>query len=267
MSWIEALVLGLIQGLTEFLPVSSSGHLTIAGTFFGLTGEENLAFAVLLHVATVLSTIVVLWIEISGLFKGFFSFRRNDDTKMVMKILLSMIPVGIVGLFFKDTVEELFGGGLLLVGCMLLLTAALLTVSYFAVPRRKKEISFRDAFIIGLAQACAVVPGLSRSGATIATGILLGNEREKVAKFSFLMVIIPVLGEALLDILKVLKGEDLSAFSAIPLSAMICGFVVAFLSGAFACKWMIDIVKKGKFIYFACYCVAMGLFAIVYSLI
>ncbi|MDR1524062.1 MAG: undecaprenyl-diphosphate phosphatase [Tannerella sp.] len=266
MSWIEAVVLGFIQGLTEFLPVSSSGHLTIAGTFFGLTGEENLAFAVLLHVATVLSTIVVLWGEISGLFKGFVSFSWNDDTKMVMKILLSMIPVGVVGLFFKDAVEELFGGGLLLVGCMLLLTAALLTVSWYATPRRKENISFRDAFVIGLAQACAVIPGLSRSGATIATGILLGNEKEKVARFSFLMVIIPVLGEALLDMLNVLKGDSLSAFSAIPVSAMISGFVVAFLSGAFACKWMIDIVKKGKLIYFACYCVAMGLFAIIYSL-
>ncbi|MDR2680192.1 MAG: undecaprenyl-diphosphate phosphatase [Tannerella sp.] len=267
MSWIEAVVLGFIQGLTEFLPVSSSGHLTIAGTFFGLTGEENLAFAVLLHAATVLSTIVVLWTEISGLFKGVFSFRWNDDTKMVTKILLSMIPVGIVGLFFKDTVEEMFGSGLLPVGCMLLLTAALLTVSYFAAPCRKKEISFRDAFIIGLAQACAVIPGLSRSGTTIAAGILLGNERGKVARFSFLMVILPVMGEALLDLLKALKGDELSAFSAIPAGAMICGFVAAFVSGAFACKWMIEIVKKGKLIYFACYCVAAGLFAIIYSLI
>jgi undecaprenyl-diphosphatase len=267
MSWIEALVLGLIQGLTEFLPVSSSGHLTIAGTFFGLNGEENLAFTVLLHVATVLSTIVVLWTEISGLFKGFFSFSRNEETKMVLKILLSAIPVGIVGLFFKDTVEEMFGSGLLLVGCMLLLTAALLMISYFVKPRRKKELSYRDAFVVGLAQACAVMPGLSRSGTTIATGILLGIEKEKITKFSFLMVIIPVLGEALLDVLKVLKGDELSAFSVMPAGAMICGFVAAFLSGAFACKWMIDIVKRGKLLYFAYYCIALGLFTVVYSLI
>ncbi|MDR1225048.1 MAG: undecaprenyl-diphosphate phosphatase [Tannerella sp.] len=267
MNWIEAVILGLIQGLTEFLPVSSSGHLTVAGTFFGLSGEENLAFAVLLHVATVLSTIVVLRAEIAGLFKGLFSFRWNEETKIVSKILLSMIPVGIVGLFFKDTVEDLFGSGLMLVGFMLLLTAALLMISYFARPRRKKDLSFRDAFIIGIAQACAVVPGLSRSGSTIATGIMLGNKKESVAKFSFLMVIVPVLGEAMLDVLKMLKGDESAAFSAIPLNAMICGFVTAFLSGAFACKWMIDIVKRGKLIYFAYYCIAMGLFVVIYSLI
>ncbi|MDR2913799.1 MAG: undecaprenyl-diphosphate phosphatase [Tannerella sp.] len=264
MSWIEAVILGIIQGLTEFLPVSSSGHLTIVGTLFGMTGEENLAFAILVHVATVLSTIVVLWGEVSGLFKGFFSFRWNDETKMVSKILLSMIPVGIVGVFFKDTVEDLFGSGLLLVGCMLLLTAALLMISYYARPRQKEEISFRDAFIIGIAQACAVMPGLSRSGSTIATGILLGNKKEKVAKFSFLMVIIPVLGEAFLDVVKVMKGSDVSAFSSISVSAMVCGFVAAFISGVIACKWMIDIVKKGKLVYFAYYCIAAGLFAIIY---
>ncbi|MDR0744056.1 MAG: undecaprenyl-diphosphate phosphatase [Tannerella sp.] len=266
MNEIEAVILGIIQGLTEFLPVSSSGHLTIAGTFFGLNGEENLAFAVLLHVATVLSTLVVLWAEISGLFKGLFSFQWNEETKNVLKILLSMIPVGIVGLFFKDTVEDLFGSGLMLVGCMLLLTAALLGVSYFARPRRKEEIPFRDAFIIGIAQACAVLPGLSRSGSTIATGILLGNKKEKVAKFSFLMVIIPVLGEAMLDVLKILKGNEITAFSTIPVSALICGFVTAFLAGVFACKWMINIVKRGKLIYFAYYCIAIGLFVVIYSL-
>jgi undecaprenyl-diphosphatase len=267
MSWIEAVVLGLIQGLTEFLPVSSSGHLAIAGTFFGLTGEENLAFAVLLHVATVLSVIIVLWSEISGLFRGVFSLHPNEEKKTVSKILLSMIPVGIVGLFFKDKVEELFGSGLLLVGCMLLLTAVLLMISYFVRSRRKEEISFRDAFIIGIVQACAVMPGLSRSGSTIAVGILLGNEKEKVAKFSFLMVIIPVLGEALLDVAKALNGDDLSAFSSISVSAMAGGFITAFLSGAFACKWMIGMVKKGKLIYFAYYCIVMGLFAVLYWLL
>jgi undecaprenyl-diphosphatase len=260
--------MGLIQGLTEFLPVSSSGHLTIAGVFFGLSGEENLAFAVFLHVATVLSILVVLWGEVSGLFRGLFSFRPNEERKTALKILLSMIPVGIVGLFFKDSVEELFGGGLLLVGCMLLLTAALLTIACFFRPGRRQSavISFRDAFLVGIAQACAVMPGLSRSGSTIAVGILLGNEKEKVAKFSFLMVILPVLGEALLDIVKTLKGGDMAAFSSTSAGAMAVGFAAAFLSGAFACKWMIGIVKKGKLIYFAYYCLTVGLFAVIYSL-
>jgi undecaprenyl-diphosphatase len=266
MSWIEAIVLGIIQGFTEFLPVSSSGHLAIAGTLFGMTGEENLTFAILVHVATVLSTIVVLWNEIADLFRGFFSFRWNNDTQYVCKLLLSMIPVGIVGLFFKDTVEGFFGGGLTLIGCMLLLTALLLTASYFARPRRQKNISFRDAFIMGLAQACAVLPGLSRSGSTIATGILLGDKKEKVAKFSFLMVIIPVLGEAMLDTLKMWKGDETSTLATtFPLSAMLVGFIAAFISGAIACKWMINMVKKGKLIYFAYYCTAIGLFAIIYS--
>lgn len=267
MSWIEAIILGIIQGVTEFLPVSSSGHLTIAGTLFGMSGEENLTFAILVHVATVLSTIVVLWSEVAALFKGIFTFRWNNDTKYVCKILLSMIPVGIVGVFFKDTVECFFGSGLLLVGCMLLLTAFLLAVSYFAKPRQRESISFRDAFIIGIAQACAVMPGLSRSGSTIATGILLGNKKEHVAKFSFLMVIIPVLGEAFLDLLKMWKGDEASALATLPAGAMIGGFLAAFVSGVIACRWMINIVKKGKLIYFAYYCVAIGLFAIIYSLV
>jgi len=272
MSWIEGLILGIIQGLTEFLPVSSSGHLAIAGTFFGLTGEENLAFAILVHIATVLSTIIVLWGEVSGLFKGLVAFRWNDETKMVSKLLLSMIPVGIVGLFFKGAVEVFFGSGLLFIGCMLLLTAALLTISYYPMKRlnrsknlQKEEISFRDAIFIGLAQACAVLPGLSRSGTTIATGIWLGNKKENVAKFAFLMVILPVLGETLLDMMKVIKG-DVSVFSSFSPVAMTVGFAAAFLSGLVACKWMINLVKKGKLIYFAIYCTVAGLFVIINSL-
>lgn len=267
MDWIEAIVLGIIQGVTEFLPVSSSGHLTIVGTLFGMTGEENLTFAILVHVATVLSTIVVLWDEVAGLFKGLITFRWNNDTQYVCKLLLSMIPVGIVGLFFKDTVEGFFGSGLMLVGCMLLLTAFLLIISYFAKPRQKETISFRDALIIGFAQACAVLPGLSRSGTTIATGVLLGNKKEHIAKFSFLMVIIPVLGEALLDVLKMWKGDDASTLATLPAGAMICGFLAAFVSGVIACKWMINIVKKGKLIYFAYYCIAIGLFSVIYSFV
>ena len=265
MNWIEGLLLGLIQGLTEFLPVSSSGHLTILGTLFGLSGEENLAFAILLHTATVLSAIVVLRNEIFSLLKSLFMFRWNNDTQTVAKILLSVIPVGIVGLFFKDTVEAFFGNGLMFVGSMLLLTAVLLTLSYFAKPRQKENISFCDAFVIGIAQACAVLPGLSRSGATIATGIMLGNIKENVAKFSFLMVILPVLGEAFLDALKIGKGADVLAFSSIPIGAMMVGFLTAFLTGALACKWMIHLVKKGKLVYFAFYCALVGLATIIFS--
>lgn len=264
MSWIEALILGIVQGLTEFLPVSSSGHLTIGSALLGLSGEENLTFAVAVHAATVLSTIVVLWKEVSILFRGFFSFKWNKETQMVCKILISMIPVGIVGLFFKDYVEAIFGSGLLIVGCMLLLTAALLAFSYYAKPRQKEEISFKDALIIGIAQACAVLPGLSRSGSTIATGLLLGDKKEQVAKFSFLMVIIPILGEAFLDLM---KGGFSADESGISTGVLLTGFVAAFVSGTIACRWMINLVKNGKLVYFAYYCVAAGVFAIVYSLI
>lgn len=263
MSWLDALILGIVQGLTEFLPVSSSGHLSIGSALLGTGGEENLTFAVAVHAATVLSTIVVLWKEVSILFKGLFSFRWNDQTQMVCKILLSMIPVGIVGLFFKDQVEAIFGSGLLIVGCMLLLTAALLAFSYYAKPRPKEKISFTDALVIGIAQAMAVLPGLSRSGSTIATGILLGDKKEQVAKFSFLMVIIPILGEAFLDLL---KGDFSHGQSGISATALITGFLAAFVSGTLACRWMINIVKNGKLIYFAYYCLAAGLFAIVYAL-
>lgn len=264
MDWLEAIVLGIVQGLTEFLPVSSSGHLTIGSALFGIDGDKNLTFAIVVHAATVLSTIVVLWKEVSVLFKGFFSFKWNEPMQMVCKILVSMIPVAIVGLFFKDYVENLFGSGLVLVGCMLLVTAALLAFSYYAKPRPKEEISFKDAFIIGIAQACAVLPGLSRSGSTIATGLLLGDKKEQVAKFSFLMVIIPILGESLLSLM---KGEFSPAASGISTGALVAGFLAAFISGTLACKWMINIVKKGKLIYFAYYCLAAGLFTIIYSLI
>lgn len=258
MSEIEALVLGLIQGLTEYLPVSSSGHLAIGSALFGINGEENLTFTVAVHVATVLSTLVVLWKEIAWIFKGLFQGRMNDETRYVVNILVSMIPVGIVGFFFKDKVEEVFGSGLFIVGCMLLLTAALLAFSYFAKPRQKEKISLRDAFIIGLAQAAAVMPGLSRSGSTIATGLLLGNKKERLAQFSFLMVIPPILGEALLDVMKAVKGGAEAAVGDISLTALAVGFIAAFVSGCVACKWMINIVKRGKLIYFAIYCAIVG---------
>ena len=265
MDWLQALVLGIIQGLTEYLPVSSSGHLAIGSYLFGIDGEENLAFTVLVHVATVMSTFVVLWKEIDWILKGLFKFKMNDETKYFLNIVVSMIPIGIVGVFFKDTVEEIFGSGLLIVGCCLLLTAALLTFSYYAKPRQRENISMKDAFIIGLAQACAVLPGLSRSGSTIATGLLLGNKKEKLAQFSFLMVIPPIIGEALLDVLKAAKGEE--AFGDISVLPLVVGFIAAFVSGCLACKWMINIVKKGKLIYFGIYCAIAGAVTIVCSLL
>lgn len=244
MTWFEALILGLIQGLTEYLPVSSSGHLAIGSALFGIEGEENLAFTIIVHVATVLSTLVILWKEIEWIFKGLFKFQMNDETRYVINIIVSMIPIGIVGVFFKDKVEAIFGSGLLVVGCCLLVTALLLSFSYYYKPRQKEKISLKDAFIIGLSQACAVLPGLSRSGTTIATGLLLGNSKEKLAQFSFLMVIPPILGEALLDALKMMKGEDIAGD--IPAISLIVGFLAAFVSGCIACKWMINIVKKAS---------------------
>ena len=257
MNWLQALLLGIIQGLTEYLPVSSSGHLAIGQALFGLEdGESNLAFTVLLHVATVLSTLVILWKEIVWIFKDLFAKQSwknyaglNDGTKYAINILISMIPVAIVGFFLKDKVETVFGSGLLIVGIMLLLTASLLAFSYFA--------------IIGIAQACAVMPGLSRSGSTIATGLLLGNKKEKLAQFSFLMVIPPILGEALLDIKDIFEVGFSEAMSGISPVAAIVGFMAAFIAGCFACKWMINIVKKGKLIWFAVYCTIVGLLAIV----
>ena len=263
MSWIEALILGLIQGLTEYLPVSSSGHLAICSDLFGIEGEENLTFTVVVHVATVLSTLVILWKEIDWVFRGLFKWQLNEETKYVINILVSMIPVGIVGVFFKDYVEGVFGSGLFIVGCMLFLTAALLTFSYYAKPRQKEKISLRDAFIIGLAQACAVMPGLSRSGSTIATGLMLGNKKETLAQFSFLMVIPPILGEALLDVVKGMKGEE--AFGGIEALPLIVGFLAAFVSGCLACKWMINIVKKGKLVYFGIYCAIAGAITLLIS--
>ena len=268
MDCLQAFILGLIQGLTEYLPVSSSGHLAIGAALFGLEdGESNLMFTVAVHVATVLSTFVILWKEIVWLFKGFFKFQMNDEMRYVINILISMIPIGIVGVFFKDYVEEVFGTGLLIVGCMLLLTATLLAFSYFSKPRQKETISKSDAFIIGLAQACAVMPGLSRSGSTIATGLLLGNKKESLAQFSFLMVIPPILGEALLDVLKFAKSGYESLAAGISPMALFVGFITAFVAGCFACRLMINIVKKGKLIYFAVYCAIVGVVTLIYSLI
>ena len=256
--------MGIVQGLTEYLPVSSSGHLAIISNFFGIDGEESLMFTVAVHVATVLSTLVILWSEIDWILKGLFKFKMNDETKYALNILVSMIPIGIVGLFFKDKVEEAFGSGLLVVGVMLIVTAVLLIFSYYAKPRPKEHISLWDAFVIGVAQACAVMPGLSRSGSTIATGLMLGNKKESLAQFSFLMVIPPILGEALLDVLKAFKGE--AVMGDIGVFPLCVGFLAAFLSGCFACKLMISIVKKGKLLYFGIYCAIVGAAVLTYQL-
>ena len=267
MDWFEALVLGIVQGLTEYLPVSSSGHLAIGQALFGLnSGEENLAFTVLLHVATVLSTIVILWREIVWLFTDLFKWKWNEGTKYIVNILISMIPVGIVGFFFKDKVEAVFGSGLLVVGICLMVTAALLAFSYWAKPRQREDISPLHAFVIGIAQALAVLPGLSRSGSTIATGLLLGNKKEKLAQFSFLMVIPPILGEALLDVKDMAEtGISASLGGISPLAALV-GFLAAFIVGCLACKWMIGIVRRGKLIWFALYCAVVGLATILIPL-
>ena len=259
MDFLEAIILGIVQGITEFLPVSSSGHLQIAKALLGVEIEENLAFDITLHAATVLSTIVVLRSEIRGLLCGLFTKGFNDEKSCILKILLSMIPIGIVGFAFKDYIDELLGSPFILaiVGAMLLLTAALLAFAYYARPREKDKISYRDAFVIGIAQAVAAMPGLSRSGSTIATGILLGNRKENVARFSFLMVLAPILGEMLLDLL---KGE--AAFGSVGTVPIIAGFISAFVVGCLACKFMIGIVKRGKLIWFALYCAVAGLIAI-----
>ena len=257
MNWIEALILGLVQGLTEFLPVSSSGHLEIGKALFGIHSEQSLIFTIAVHGATVLSTIVVFRKDIANLFKGLFKIEWNQETQYAAKIIVSMIPVAIVGLFFKDFVESFFQSNVAFVGFMLIITATLLTLTFYA-KSKNKEISFLDAFIIGIAQAVAVLPGISRSGSTIATGLLLGNKKNKIAEFSFLMVIIPILGEIFLDII---QGNFVSnsSIGAIPIAV---GFLAAFISGLFACKWMVELVKKGKLIYFAIYCLIIGLLAI-----
>ncbi len=278
MDWIDALILGIVQGLSEYLPISSSGHLEIFKQLLGLDldPDKSLEFSVMLHVATVLSTIVVLWREFVPLCVSFFTFKRDAGFYYVCKILLSCIPVAIVGLLFKDYVKELFEGNLTVVGVCLIVTAALLSLAYFyrtepqlarkpAGGFKPRDISWLDAFVIGCAQAVAVLPGLSRSGSTIATGILLGDKRSEVARFSFFMVIIPILGEGLLDIKKMMEpaavampGSDVSILS------IVVGFVAAFVVGCIACKWMLDIVKKGKLVWFAVYCVIMGLLCLVW---
>lgn len=259
METLQAILLGIVQGLTEFLPVSSSGHLQIAKAILGVEIEENLTFDVVLHAATVLSTITVLWHEIWKLLCGLFSRKFTPEQAYVLKIVVSMIPIGIVGFCFKEQINALLDAPWILgfVGAMLLLTAALLAFAYYARPREKEEISYRDALLIGVAQAVAALPGLSRSGSTIATGLLLGNRKSAVAQFSFLMVLAPILGEMLLELA---SGELTTGIGTLPMTA---GFIAAFVTGCIACKFMIEVVKRGKLIWFALYCAVAGVISLI----
>ena len=263
MDIIDSIILGIIQGLTEFLPVSSSGHLELGKAIIGdqSVPEESLLFTVVLHFATALSTIVIFRKDIFEILKGLFKPAVNDDQRFAGKIILSMIPAVLVGLFFEEQLEQLFGGNIMLVGCMLLVTAALLFLADKAKNTNKK-VSFKDALIIGISQAIAMLPGISRSGATISTSVLLGNDKTKAARFSFLMVVPLIFGKIGKDVL----GGDLS-FESENITALGAGFVAAFISGLFACTWMIALVKKSKLSYFSIYCGVVGLIAIIFSLL
>ncbi len=262
MSILQSIILGIVQGITEFLPVSSSGHLQLVRELLGVHLTENLTFDVALHAGTVCSTLVVLREEVWGILKGIFAPRWGEAHGYVAKIVVSMIPVAVVGFAFKDRIEEMLASDytLLIVGVMLLITALLLTFAYRTPKDRGgREISYKDAFIIGISQAAAVLPGLSRSGSTIATGILLGNDRSKVANFSFLMVLVPILGNTLLDLI---KGGGEIAVEGVSSAAMVSGFLASFVVGMLACRAMIEIVKRGKLIYFAIYCGIVGMLSI-----
>jgi undecaprenyl-diphosphatase len=260
MNWVEAIVLGIIQGLTEFLPVSSSGHLELGKYLFGINPDTNFYFSVAVHGATVLSTVAVLWKEIADLLKGISKFRFNDETKYVVKIIISMIPVGIAGFFLKDIADNFFTGNMTSLGIQFIITAIILALGLVIKPK-EKPIGYLDSFIIGIAQAIAVLPAISRSGATIATGMIMGNKRSEIAKFSFLMVLIPIIGANFVEI----KSGDFST-EGTAIYIIIIGFLTAFVSGYFACKWMINLVKKGNLLWFAVYCMVIGVFSILLGL-
>lgn len=276
MEWWQALILGIVQGLTEFLPVSSSGHLMIFKELLGVDAEGFLDFTVTVHFATVLSTVIVFWSAIWSLLKGIFKFRYNDETDYVAKLIVSMVPVAVVGLFFKDSVEALFGENLFIVAISLIITALLLFLSDNAsrfsgrrkpsagadVPERRNGISFLQAFVVGLGQACAVAPGLSRSGTTIATGLLCGVKRDVMAQFSFLMVLVPILGEQLLSVIDAV-GEG--AGLVLPVTDLLLGFIGAFVAGLVSCKAMVAIVRKARLTYFALYCLVVALMLLLFA--
>lgn len=257
MGVFEALILGIVQGLTEFLPVSSSGHIELGKAILG-TQEVGIDFTVLVHVATALASVLIFRKDIAELLQGMLEFRYNDSWEYSFKLILASVPVAIVGLVFKDDVEALFQGRLSLVGSMLLITAGLLLFTTF-VKGTGKSIGWHHALIIGLAQMCAVMPGISRSGATIAVALLMQVDRAKAAKFSFLMVLIPIFGQALLDGIDIYQDPSLWSLS---LGVTVAGFVAAFISGLFACTAMLKIVQNGKLYYFSAYCLVVGLVAI-----
>ena len=260
MNWIEALILGLVQGLTEFLPVSSSGHLEIGKVLLQIEARDNLTFSIVVHGATVLSILVVFFNDLKKLFTESLTFRYNESSSYLLKIILSMVPVAIVGVFFKSEVEAFFTGNIVFVGAMLLITATLLTISFFIKPGSRK-IGYLDALIIGIAQAFAVLPGISRSGATITTALFLGNRREEAARFSFLMVILPIIAANFIDLL----GREPTASEAVGWFPLLVGFIAAFVSGLIACRWMLSIVRKGKLLYFGLYCLVVGTIAIIFG--
>lgn len=270
MEWWQALLLGIVQGLTEFLPVSSSGHLMMVRDFLGVDAGGFLDFTVAVHFATVLSTIVVFWTAIVKILKGVFKFKYNDETDYFLKICVSMIPVGVVGVFFKDQVEGLFGDSLHTVAVCLMITAFLLLLSDILTSRVHIEnnyrngISYWQALLVGLGQACAVAPGLSRSGTTIATGLVSGVKRSEMAQFSFLMVLIPILGEQGLDILKAVTGHAQMG-GEIGAVALLTGAAAAFVSGLFACKVMIALVRKARLGWFSAYCAVVAVLLFVFA--
>lgn len=259
MTWIEALILGIIQGLTEFLPVSSSGHLEIAKALLGDTSiaEQSMLTTVVLHGATALATIAVFRKEVVEIFSGLFQFRWNDETKFSLKIVISMIPAVLIGLLFEEQMEILFENQILLVGLMLIITGVLLFLADKA-KTTNKGVSYSNAFIIGISQAIAILPGISRSGATISTSVLLGIDRTKAARFSFLMVVPLILAK---------MGKDLSSgmisMENTNIFPLVIGFIAAFITGLIACTWMIRLVQKSKLSYFAYYCFVVGIIAIV----
>jgi undecaprenyl-diphosphatase len=260
MNLFEAIILGLIQGLTEFLPVSSSGHLELGKYLFGINPEANFYFSIAVHGATVLSTILVLWKEIADLAKGFFRFQWNEETSYIVKIIISMIPTAIAGFFLKEIAESYFTGDMTSLGIQFIITAVFLLMTLVIKPK-ERPIGFVDSFIIGIAQAVAILPAISRSGATIATGMMLGNKKSDIAKFSFLMVLVPVIGANLVEMK---SGEFTTGGTSF--MVILAGFITAFISGYFACKWMINLVKKGNLGWFAVYCIAIGVFSILLGL-
>lgn len=274
MSWLQALLLGIVQGLTEFLPVSSSGHLMIFRELLGVESEGFLDFTVTVHFATVLSTIVVFWGAIWKLLKGFFQFKYNDETDYVLKICVSMIPIAIVGLFFKDQVEGLFGENLFTVAVCLIITAILLFLSdqssrFRSMSSSRSEnthrngISYLQAAVVGLGQACAVAPGLSRSGTTIATGLICGVRRDVMAQFSFLMVLVPIIGEQALTVIKGI-GEPAAA-PGVGFLPLLMGFIGAFGAGLFSCKVMVELVKRAKLVWFSIYCLIAAFLILIFA--